>query len=82
MKISFSKFAGNKSDLFYKTEQSRNNTNLESKNKNTACVSLGQQGDFRLITAINFIEQTIKTFSNYEEQRKIQRDSNLTQQDK
>ena len=42
----------------------------------------GQQEYVDLITVINFIEQTMKTLSNYLEQLKTQLDFNLTQQDK
>ena len=49
----------------------RNNINSESKNENTASVSRwGQQENVELITVISFIEQTMKTLSNYGEQLK------------
>ena len=55
----------------------------ESKNENTTTVSHGgQQENPKLITVINFIEQTMRTLSNYGEQLKTQLDFNLTQQDK
>ena len=45
------------------------NTNSELKNENTASVSHGgQQENVELITVINFIEQNMKTLSNYGEQ--------------
>ena len=66
-----------------KTEMYRNNTNSESKNENTVSLSHGgQQENAALITVINFIEETMKTLSNYGEQLKTQLDFNLTQQDK
>ena len=66
-----------------KTEMYKSNTNSESKNENTASVSHGgQQENVDLITVINFIQQTMKTLSNYGEQLKTQLDFNLTQQDK
>ena len=66
-----------------KTEIYKNNITLESKNENTASVSHGdQQENVQLITVITFIEQTMKTLSNYGEQLKTQLDFNLTQQDK
>ena len=66
-----------------KTEIYKNNIILESKNENTDSVSHGdQQENVQLITVINFIEQTMKTLSNYGEQLKTQLDFNLTQQDK
>ena len=66
-----------------KTEIYKNNIILESKNENTDSVSHGdQQENVQLITVINFIEQTMKTLSNYGEQLKTQLDFNLTQQEK
>ena len=65
------------------TEMYRNNINSESKNENTASLSQGGQQEYvELITVISFIEQTMKTLSNYLEQLKTQLDFNLTQQDK
>ena len=69
-----------KQQLDPKTEMYRNNTNSESKSKNMASVSHGgQQENVKLITVISFIEQTMKTLSNYREQLKTQLDFNLTQ---
>ena len=66
-----------------KTEIYKNNIISESKAENTASVSHGgQQENVLLITVINFIEQTMKTFSDYGERLKTQLDYNLTQQDK
>ena len=66
-----------------KTEIYKSNIISESKNESTASVSHGgQQENVQLITIINFIEQTTKTLSNYEEQSKTQLEFNLTQQDK
>ena len=54
-----------------KTEIFRNNINSESKEENTASKShRGQQENVKLITVVNFIEQTMKTLSNYGEQLK------------
>ena len=65
-----------------KNKQRKNNTISESKNENMACVSQGgQQEIVQLITVINFIEQTMKTFSNYGERLKTQLEYNLPQQD-
>ena len=65
------------------TEMYKSNIISESKNKSTASVSHGgQQVNVQLITIINFIEQTMKTLSNYEEQSETQLEFNLTQQDK
>ena len=56
-----------------KTEMYRNTINSESKNGNTPSVSHGdQQKDVELITIINFIEETMKTLSNYRKQLKTQ----------
>ena len=63
-----------------KTEMYRNNTNSESKNEHTASLSHGGQQENAVL--INFIEETMKTLSNYGEQLKTQLDFNLTQQDK
>ena len=62
-----------------KTEMYRNNMNSESRNETTASVS---HGYIELITVISFIERTMKTLSNHEEQLKTQLDFNFTQQDK
>ena len=40
----------------------------------------GQQENIDLLKVITFVEQTMKTLSNYGEQLKIQLDCNLTQQ--
>ena len=65
------------------TEMYKSNIISESKNESTASVSHGgQQVNVQLITIINFIEQTMKTLSNYEEQSETQQEFNLTQQDK
>ena len=66
-----------------KTEIYRNNINLESKNENMASVSqVSQQKKVSLITAFNFIQQTMRALSNCGEQLKMQLNLNLTQQDK
>ena len=52
-----------------------------SKNKNMAsAANRGQQENIDLLKVITFVEQTMKTLSNYGEQLKIQLDCNLTQQ--
>lgn len=64
------------------TETSTSKSKDISKNDNTASVlNSGQQENVNFFTVINFVEQTIKTLTNYREHLKTQLDFNLTQQD-
>ena len=52
-----------------------------SKNgKAASATNRGQQENVDLLKVISFVEETMKTLSNYGEQLKIQLDFNLTQQ--
>ena len=52
-----------------------------SKNGNVASgMNRGQLENIELLKVISFVEETMKTLSNYGEQLKIQLDFNLTQQ--
>ena len=52
-----------------------------SKNGNVAsAMNRGQLENIELLKVISFVEETMKTLSNYGEQLKIQLDFNLTQQ--
>ena len=64
-------------------DQTKMNNPPQQNSKNGKAASAtnrGQQENVDLLKVISFVEETMKTLSNYGEQLKIQLDFNLTQQ--